>query len=111
MNGVVKEYSKSVKKEYADIYDYELRIEREGVMQHITVVRSRIECLYEQIEGILTELQEDPLYSEIAEGILNHLTASVRELRELEEQLEEELDILSCHASSIELMRSTGVLG
>lgn len=110
MDGAVKEYSKSVKKEYADIYDYELRIEREGVMQHITVVRSRIECIYEQIEGVLTELQEDPLYSEIAEGILNHLTASIKELRELEERLEEELDILSAHVSSIEIMRSVGAL-
>lgn len=96
----------SKRDEMSDIYEYELRLQREGVRQRLTVVRSRIEAAFEELAGVLSELQEDPLYEELCEDILENNTKTINDLRELEERLEEELELLQCHACSIELMQN-----
>lgn len=106
----VKEYSRRVSQEYADIFEYELELQRRGILQRLTVVRARIEMAYEELEGIMTELMEDPLYEELCAGMLEENTKTINRLRSLEERLNEELELLSCHASSLELSRSMGVL-
>lgn len=95
----------STRDEMSDIYEYELKLQREGVTQRLTVVRSRIEAAFEELAGVLSELQEDPLYEELCEDILENNTKTINDLRALEERLCEELELLQCHACSIELMQ------
>lgn len=102
------EAARRVREEWSDIYEYELDLEYQGVRQRLTVVRSRIEAAFEELSGILSELMEDPLYEEMCTDILENNTKTINDLRALEERLEEELELLACHASSIELVNSYG---
>ena len=105
------EANKRAREEWADIYEYELYLQYCGVREKLTVVRARIESAFEDLAGILSELSEDPLCEELCAGLLEDNTKTINDLRSLEERLCEELELLSCHASSVELANSHGYSG
>ena len=82
--------------------DVEKAIQRDGDLREVrrlkrslTVVRARIEEAWATLDGVMMETFNDPLYSECIGGVLESLRKDLERLRDLENQIKEDILVLS----------------
>lgn len=80
--------------ERLDIFEQANYLEKKRVERELTVVRSKLQRLQEDFQNISFEVLCDPIYFEMAEGIMEDMQSAINKLLEMEERLEEDLYIL-----------------
>lgn len=65
--------------------------ERKRRVREITVLKAQVETILEQISGIMREMMEDPLYSELSEKLLYDLHATLGILQDAIDRNEEDI--------------------
>lgn len=82
-----------MKNELEVIYKNSLYVEKVRLRRQLTVVGAQIREIINQMTLVQRELMADPLYFEMAEGILDALDCALCKLNETEERLKEDLEL------------------
>lgn len=90
-NGVTKE----------DIAQYGLSLEKAKCMRKVTVLEAQLSDIYKEFGSVSFEMMGDPMYGDMGEEVLEHLSAALLKINEMIEFYKDELlvlgfDILQC---------------